>query len=152
MVTELAEYMDFEPGSEWGESADIDWERTRYEPNSDSTLFVNETGTDVWRPGAACEGVANLTFAGDFCANRIGMTTIESAVTTGLEAAQVIVERHGIGAPVEITEPATGSGALYLWLRYAWGPYAYAAKAISDGTDRLEKLRRLFTPTRSSGG
>jgi uncharacterized protein with NAD-binding domain and iron-sulfur cluster len=151
MLIELAEYLDFDPGASWGESGDIDWERTRYEANADSRLFVNETGTDIWRPGAACEGLSNLCFAGDFCANRIGMTTIESAVTTGLEAAGVIVERCGKGAAVEITEPDSGSAAFYVWLRYAWAPYAFAAKAWSTGSDCAGWMRRLLTPTGSPG-
>ena len=46
----------------------------------------------------------NLSYAGDYCDNRIGMTTIESAVTSGLEAAAAIVARRG-GKPVEIREP-----------------------------------------------
>jgi hypothetical protein len=143
----LAEYLDFDPGRAWGTSPDVDWERTVYEPNEDVTLFLNETGTDVWRPHAACPGVENLCFAGDFCANDIGMTTIESAVAGGLEAAKVIVERHGIGAPVEIETPDEESGAMYVWLRYAWGPYALAAKALSKGSDCAGALRRLLTPT-----
>jgi hypothetical protein len=146
MLIELAEYLDFDPGTEWGKSTDIDWTQTRYEPNTDTQLFVNETGTDVWRPRAECDGVSNLCFAGDFCANRIGMTTIESAVTTGLEAARVIVERHGIGRPVEIAEPDSGMGAVYVWLRYAWAPYAFAAKALSTGSDCVRWMRDLLMP------
>jgi hypothetical protein len=152
MLVELAKYLQFNPGTTWGESSDIDWERTRYESNEDAQLFVNETGVDVWRPQAACEGVSNLTFAGDFCANRIGMMTVESAVASGLEAASVIVERRGIGAPVEITEPETGFDPLYVWLRYACAPYAAAAKAWSAGSDCVQRLRRLLTPTRASTG
>jgi flavin-dependent amine oxidoreductase len=151
MLLELAEYLDFEPGTTWGESSDIDWERTRYEPNTDAQLFVNETGTDVWRPEAACDSVSNLCFAGDFCANRIGMTTIESAVTTGLEAARVIVDRRGVGAPVEIAEPESVTAAFYVWLRYAWAPYAFAAKAWSRGSDYVRSLRDLLTPARPPG-
>ena len=148
MIYELARYLRFDRGKEWGESSDIDWDRTRYEPNTDTQLFVNETGTDVWRPAAACDGVSNLYFAGDFCANRIGMTTIESAVATGLEAASVIVDRRGIGAPVEIDEPDSGVDAFYVWLRYAWAPYAFAAKAWSMGSDCARSLRKLLTPAR----
>jgi phytoene dehydrogenase-like protein len=147
ILRELAEYLDFDPGTTWGESSDIDWERTRYESNTDAQLFVNETGIDAWRPAAACTGISNLSFAGNFCANRIGMMTVESAVASGLEAARVIVERRGIGAPVEITEPGAGVEALYVWLRYAWAPYALAAKAWSAGTDVLRGLRALLTPT-----
>jgi flavin-dependent amine oxidoreductase len=148
MLVELAEYLQFDPGTEWGTSPAIDWDLTRFEPNADAELFVNETGTDVWRPAAAVETIGNLAFAGDFCANRIGMTTIESAVTTGLEAARVIVRRRGVGAPVEIAQPDEGVAALYLWLRYAGAPYAAAAKAWSAGSDWAACLRDLLTPSR----
>jgi predicted NAD/FAD-dependent oxidoreductase len=150
MLQELAKYLDFDPGTKWGESKDIDWHRTRYEPNTDAQLFVNETGTDVWRPKAACEGVSNLSFAGDFCANRVGLTVIESAVTTGLEAARVIVERRGFGRPVEIAEPdsSLAVGAFCVWLRYAWAPYVFAASAWSRGSDNVGWLRHLLTPSR----
>jgi predicted NAD/FAD-dependent oxidoreductase len=139
MLVELAEYVDFDPGSAWGASSDVDWQRTRYETNADQQLFVNETGTDVWRPGAACEGISNLSLAGDFCANRIGMTTIESAVTTGLEATRVIVERRG-GAPVEIAEPAAHPTTRAAWFRNVWAPYAAAAKAWSWSNDRVASI------------
>jgi uncharacterized protein with NAD-binding domain and iron-sulfur cluster len=141
MLRELAEYVTtFRPGTAWGESEDIDWEATRYDPNTDAQLFVNEEGSDVWRPAATCEGVANLSFACDFCRNRVGMTTIESAVTTGLEAARAVVERHGIGTKVEIAQPRSLPGAVYVWLRYAWAPYAAAAKAWSTGRGLLTGL------------
>jgi hypothetical protein len=148
IIRELSKYLNFDPGTEWGQSSAIDWDQTRYEPNTDAQLFVNETGTDVWRPKAACDGVGNLSFAGDFCANRIGMTTIESAVTTGLEAARVVVERRGLGPPIEITEPEPGPEALFLWLRWAWMPYVAAAKTWSAGSDCAGWLRELLTPTR----
>lgn len=149
MLRELAEYLDFDPGASWGDSADIDWTRTHYDSNKDSELFLNETGIDVWRPAAACDGLVNLYFAGNFCANRIGMMTVESAVASGLEAVQAIVERRGFGAPVDILEPSAGHELLYVWLRYACGPSAFAAKAWSTGTDALRGLLRMLTPTGS---
>jgi NAD(P)-binding Rossmann-like domain len=148
MLVELAEYLDFDPGTEWGESSDIDWHLTRFEPNADAELFVNETGTDVWRPAADLDTIANIALAGDFCANRIGLTTIESAVTTGLEAARVIVERRGVGSLVEIIEPDAGFDPYYVWLRYVWAPHAAAAKAWSTGSDWAARLRELLTPAR----
>ena len=149
MLAELADYLKFDPGAAWGESPAIDWDLTRFEPNSDAELFVNETGTDIWRPAAAVDGIANIALAGDFCANRIGMTTIESAVTTGLEAARVIVERRGVGDPVEVVEPDAGWDPYYVWLRYALAPYAAGAKAWSAGSDYAGFLRRLLVPARS---
>jgi hypothetical protein len=142
MLRELAEYLDFEPGSVWGQSPEIDWTRTRYNPNADAQLFVNQAGSDVWRPNARCEELENLCFAGDFCQNRIGMTTIESAVTTGLQAANVIVQRRALGAPIEIRVPRSRPGVIYAWLRGAWGPYALAAKAWSDSVGALRRAGR----------
>jgi hypothetical protein len=141
IVRELAEYLDFHPGTTWGESSDIDWDRTIYEANTDTTLSLNETGADPWRPGATCEEIVNLGLAGDFCRTDVGMMTIESAVTTGLAAAAAIVERHGIGDPVQIATPDQGMPALYVWLRYAWAPYALAAKVCSTGRDLLSRVR-----------
>jgi hypothetical protein len=123
---------------------------------------VNEAGTDQWRPSASYEGVSNLSFAGDFCRNHIGMTTIESAVTTGLQAAQAIVERRGAGKPVEILEPASLPDSYFLWYRYAWAPYAIAAKWWSAGGDYARaispyssyssgtraRMRTMLTPSR----
>jgi hypothetical protein len=147
ILKELAEYVTFDPGTAWGNSPDIDWTRTRYDSNTDSQLFINETGIDVWRPGATCGDISNLYFAGNFCANRIGMMTVESAVASGLEAARAIVKRRGVGSPVEITEPNPGNDLLYVWLRYACAPYAVAAKAWSDGSDLVRRLKTFLTPT-----
>jgi hypothetical protein len=144
MLLELSEYLDFDPGTGWGESSDIDWQRTRFESNTDAQLFINETGIDVWRPDAECTAISNLSFAGNFCANRIGMMTVESAVASGLEAARVVVKRHGLGGPVEIVEPVADRDLLAVWLRYAYGPSAYAAKAWSAGTDVARGLLRML--------
>ncbi|HYZ28616.1 MAG TPA: FAD-dependent oxidoreductase [Thermoleophilaceae bacterium] len=152
ILRELRDYVDFDLGTQWGESSDIDWERTRYEPNDDSQLFVNETGTDIWRPAATCSDLSNLYFAGNFCANRIGMMTVESAVASGLEAARAMVARRGFGAPVEIIEPNAGANALYVALRWAYGPSALAAKALSTGSDWLRRLRPLLTPAEPPRG
>jgi hypothetical protein len=57
MLVELAESVTgFEAPTAWGQSPDVDWDRTSYEPNADARLFVNQTGGDLWRPGASCEG------------------------------------------------------------------------------------------------
>ena len=97
IVRELAEYLDFRPGTRWGESEDVNWDWTLYEPNTDTQLSLNETGADPWRPVPGCPDVVNLSIAGDFCRNDVGMMTIESAVTTGLAAAASIVQRRGVG-------------------------------------------------------
>jgi hypothetical protein len=139
MLLELAEYLPFDPGTTWGESADIDWEHTTYESNGDSKLFINQTGTDAWRPDASSRHITNIYLAGDFCNNNVGMTTIESAVTTGLQAAQAIVHRNRHGHPVKILAPDTNivCDLGYVWLRYAWAPYAFAASLWSHALSLL---------------
>jgi hypothetical protein len=141
MLRELGEYLGFDAGEGWGDAPVIDWERTYYDANADAQLFVNEIGTDSWRPDVRCEELANLSFAGDFCRNRVGMTTIESATTAGVEAAGEIVARHGFGEPVDVRQPRTLPPALYLWLRFVWAPNAAAAKVWSSGGDAVRALR-----------
>jgi hypothetical protein len=133
ILLELAEYLPFDPGKQWGDSPDIDWDHTVYQTNADSQLFINQTGTDAWRPDASSSHISNIYVAGDFCNNDVGMTTIESAVTTGLEAAKVIVQRNRHGKPVKIIPPDKSliADASYVWLSYAWLPYAFAASAWS---------------------
>jgi Flavin containing amine oxidoreductase len=150
ILTELAEYVDFNPGQVWGESHDVDWQLTSFNSNVDSQLFINEIGVDVWRPPATCKGVANLSFAGNFCRNRIGMMTVESAVASGLEAAHVIVQRRGLGEPVRVIEPKADRDLLALWFRYAYGPSAYMAKAWSTGADLFHGIRRALDQRRES--
>lgn len=140
MLRELADYLGFDSAAVWGAPGPIDWERTRYDANADAQLFVNEVGTDSWRPEVRCQELANVCFVGDFCRNRVGMTTIESAVTAGVEAAKEIVAGHRIGAPVEVQEPRSLPAALYLWLRVAWAPYVSGAKAWSSGSDAVRAL------------
>jgi hypothetical protein len=133
ILDELARYLPFDPGTQWGQSPDIDWEHTVYESNADSQLFINQAGTDAWRPDASSHHMSNIYLAGDFCNNDVGMTTIESAVTTGLAAAKVIVTRNRHGKPVTIIAPDKSilADASYVWLSYAWLPYAFAASLWS---------------------
>lgn len=149
MVSELAEYLDFDPGREWKESQDIDWRRTSYRANLDTPLFVNEIGSDAWRPRAARHRLTNVAFAGDFCRSRVGMTTVESAVTTGLEAARAIVQQRGVGHPVKIGQPESRWSGYYVWYRYACAPYVFAAKTYSSARglgSRTRSLLRHLTP------
>jgi hypothetical protein len=150
MITELADYVPFDPGKRWKQSADIDWERTTYRANLDNPLFVNEIGSNAWRPKAFRHHLVNVAFAGDFCQSRVGMTTVESAVTTGLEAAQAIVKERGVGHAVEIETPETYWGGYWVLGRWAYAPSALAAKAASNvrdlGPRAVSLLRRLAPP------
>ncbi len=138
MIEQLGEYLPgFYVGTRWGESADIDWTRTVYTANSDARLFLNEPGSENWRPSASCDGISNLFFAGDFCMTDIDMATVEAAVMSGLDAAQLVVERRGVGSPVDIVYPSSFPPALFVGLRYALAPQAFAAKAWSMFSDAV---------------
>ena len=141
IMRELADYLDFRPGAKWGASPDVDWSVTRYHANDDAKLTVNAIGTDTWRPDAESDEVNNLFFAGDVCNNPFGITTVEAAVATGLQAAAAIVRRHHLGSPLEIKEPKTVSGDEYAALRLAWLPGAYAAKILSKVDHRIDPTR-----------
>jgi hypothetical protein len=155
MILELAEYLPFDPGKKWKGSADIDWERTTYRANLDNPLFINEVGSNAWRPKAFRHHLVNVAFAGDFCQSRVGMTTVESAVTTGLEAADAIVKERGVGAEVQIEKPETYWAGYWVLARWAYAPSAYAAKACSSVLDlapRAGSLLRRLAPPRSLRG
>lgn len=131
MVVELAKYLDFDPGRRWNESPAVDWGRTRYHENWDAQISLNAIGTEEWRPAPSCHNVVNLSFAGDFCFHDVGLTTIESAVTSGLEAANTIVRRRRLGSEIEVTTPRTLPDSTWMALRYALAPYVAGAKAWS---------------------
>lgn len=140
MLRQLAEYLNFDPPAAWGAPGPIDWDRTSYEANADAQLFVNQIGTDSWRPEVRSDELINVCFAGDFCRNLVGMTTIESAATAGVQAAAEIVSRHKVGGPVQVQAPRALPAVLHAWLRLVWMPYAASAKAWSSGGDAVRGL------------
>lgn len=158
MLRELAEYLNFDAGEEWGQSHAIDWVSTRFHENSDTQLTLDAIGTDSLRPAASCENVVNLSFAGDFCQQDTGLTTIEAAVASGLEAVNSVIRRRDLGAEVEVLTPKRMPGYIYVCLRYALAPSALAAKGWSLGEGQLLRspssapgqreplLRYLLTP------
>ncbi len=145
MLRELARYLPdlFEIGDRWGDSPDIDWARTRYDSNDDARLFLNEAGSDSWRPTTTTDAIDNVCFAGDYCVTDVDMATVEAAVTSGVQAAQAIVARRGVGAPVEVLTPRTYGEWRFLALRYWLAPTAFAAKAWSTSFEAVRQVPRL---------
>jgi Flavin containing amine oxidoreductase len=145
MLRELARYLPglFEVGERWGDSPDIDWARTRYESNDDARLFLNEAGSDTWRPTTTTDAIDNVCFAGDYCVTAIDMATVEAAVTSGVQGAQAIVARRGVGAPVDVLTPRTYGEWRFLALRYGLAPTAFAAKAWSTSVEVARQVPRL---------
>jgi phytoene dehydrogenase-like protein len=161
ILEEFCEYLNsrgrvIDPGTRWGESEDIDWMLTRYHGNWDARLSLNAIGTEALRPLPHYEKIKNLFFAGDFCQNEFGLTTIEAAVASGLAAARELVKLRGVGEEVTILNPTRWPAEWYLAMRYAWLPAAFAAKAWSLGASHArdaqphagEKslLRYMLTP------
>jgi hypothetical protein len=150
MANELKEYVPFE-------EADLERSQLRYRENTDVQLSLNAVGTETSRPQAHFDEIENLYFAGDFCENPFGITTVEAAVATGLAAVNELVQRRrGLGEKFEIAIPDAPRASDFLAIRYAWLPFAYAARAVSKASKAGEAaepsdpgrklLRYLLTP------
>jgi hypothetical protein len=141
MIRMLHRYVpQFDPGTRWGESPDIDWTRTHYESNRSNQIFLNQVGSEAWRPNTHYQAVSNLFFAGDLCNNKIDMATIEAAVTSGLNAAIAIQTAQPLGDPIPIRHLPTRSEKEILMLKLWMAPSAYAAKWCSAGADAVTHL------------
>lgn len=71
------------------DDAQVDFTRTYLQMNDGEPLFINEVGSEPWRPGT-CTELPNLFLAGDFCDNDIGIVSVEGAVVSGLLAARAV--------------------------------------------------------------
>ncbi|HUH81494.1 MAG TPA: FAD-dependent oxidoreductase [Solirubrobacteraceae bacterium] len=131
MMRDLAHYVAYEPGEQWGESEQIDWDRTRYHGNNDVRLSLNTVGAENARPGHSPEKIRNLYLAGDFCHHHLGMTTIEAAVSSGIAAAARLVEDAGL-AEIEVLRPEVWPDEIYTPIRAGY-PAAIAARLLSEG-------------------
>src|SRR3954452_21910299 len=126
----------FDPGKKWGESPDIDWTRTHYESNKSDTLFINQVGSEAWRPQTHYAAVSNLFFAGDLCLNKIDMATVEAAVTSGLNAAIAIQKKDPLGEPIKIARLPTCPETAILAMKLLMAPSAYGAKWLAGSRGR----------------
>jgi len=137
---------------------DIDWERTQVQMNSAHPLFLNEVGSDQWRPRATAtkDSVPNLFLAGDFCNTLIDVVTIEGAVVSGLEAACALQERVKADgrasstdrelAPIPVVEPEHYPEINLKALKLLLTPYAFAAKLWAIADDVARSPSRMLTP------
>jgi len=135
---------------------DIDFTRTYLQMNNAEPLFINEVGSEPWRPASTTE-MPRLFLAGDFCDNDIGIVSVEGAVTSGLLAARALQARlradlPGISALDERlrditvrlprTEPALNAEAFKALLL----PHVVAAYAASKQDEFARHPERLATP------
>jgi phytoene dehydrogenase-like protein len=123
ILKELRRYVPFNLGDHWGDpSGDVDWENSFLNLNARHPLFINEVGIELWCPEASYPEISNLYFAGDFCKNRIMITTVEAAVVSELEAAKALCLKERIGGPIEIIEPDSYAQSLMACGKLLWRP------------------------------
>ncbi len=119
---------------------------THLQSNVGEELFVNQVGSWDSRPEAVC-GIPNLFIAGDFCRTFVDVVTIEAAVVSGLNAAEAVRRRAGVGSPIPIGRPSTYPVLPLAVMRDLAAPYAYAAKALSLAGEMLRDRYRAIFPT-----
>lgn len=144
MIHKLREYVPvFDPGKYWGDpEGDICWKKTRFLPNDENKLFINEVGAGAWRPTATYQAVPNLFFAGDFCQTSVDMATIEAAVQSGIRAAQALCRQEPSRTPVVPAEYNEYSDTLFIAAKLALLPSAYWAKWWSIAIDAAPDLSK----------
>lgn len=116
---------------------DIDWENTFFQPNLDQQLFLNQVGSQRWTTEVHYPEIKNLYFAGNSCTNAIMIATVESAVSSGLQAAQAVVQRHGHLEAVSIIAPEAYPTALLAAWKVMLAPYAALAKVWVEADNLL---------------
>ncbi len=154
IIMELAKYLRFDP------SKDIDWELCHYQPNVGDELFLNDVGSEMWRPTAKTH-FRNLFLAGDYCQTFVDVVTLEGAVVSGLEAARQLQEQatshEGWSAsdrrarPIGIIPIETPPRETVLALKYLLAPHAMAAKWWSWADEQTRAVQRGdFSATRAA--
>jgi predicted NAD/FAD-dependent oxidoreductase len=138
LIRELRRFIEFA-------DADLDRDRIHLQTNVGEELFVNQVGSWDYRPKTACN-IANLFIAGDFCQSVVDVVTIEGAVVSGLNAAQAVANRHGLGDAIGIIEPDAYPVLPLAAVALATMPLAYTAKAVSIGDRILRQAYRSMFP------
>jgi hypothetical protein len=112
--------------------------------NTGARLYLNDVHDWNWQPAVECEGIQNLFLAGEFVQNPIDAVTVESAVVTGLQAAEAIRKRAALEEPVEIIEPQTYPAECIRGAVQMLAPYALAAKSWTIYDDAMGDPRRAW--------
>ena len=148
MIQRLHDYLPiFEPGKYWGdEESDICWEKSRYISNDTHKLYIEEVGNEVATPAPSYDTLPQVFFAGDFCRTDVQMATVESAVQSGVQAAQALQARSPRGALIEMVPHEVWSTAAFLAAKLALLPFAYAASAWSAAIDPASKISESELP------
>jgi len=158
VIEDLANFIEFDPVK------DIDSSRTYLQMNNNEPLFLNEVGSEPWRPGTRTE-LKNLFLAGDFVENEIGVVCVEGAVVSGLVAARAVQAQaredsrtkdilHDVDPlladddaliPIEVLRPDVYPGINTAALKVMLTPYAVAAKAWARAEEFARHPERALT-------
>jgi hypothetical protein len=107
---------------------EIDW--IDLTPHLDAQLFLNTVGSFPYRPRTKTR-LKNLFVASDYCRTNVELTTMESAVESGLLTAGHLLRALGIqGATEPLPIPKFKRG-LMRWLFYALTPLIFLVWLIS---------------------
>ncbi|WP_392694622.1 FAD-dependent oxidoreductase [Bradyrhizobium sp. RDI18] len=123
------------------EQNEIEIELLELDRNSGRELFINDVGSWKWRPESQTK-IRNLFLAGDFCKNDIDVVCLEGAVVSGLQAAELVRQRDGIGAPIRIVAPKRHPHSTFWPLKILLAPYAAGAKVWSFCNELIESRNR----------
>lgn len=118
------------------EDEEIELDLLQLDRNTGRELFVNDVGSWKWRPDTQTQ-IENLFLAGDYCKNSIDVVCLEGAVVSGLQAAELVRRRSGIGSPIKIVRPRRRPNSAYWPLKLILAPYAVGAKAWSFCNDLM---------------
>ncbi len=130
LLEELACYLPFDP------ARDVDL--TVAHPNVGVPLVMNDVGTWEKRPDTTT-AIANLFLAGDFVRSPVDVACMESAVTTGLMAAEAVRERFAPDAPPVAILPPYRIAPWKAWLgRMLLVPAALAQRWLDALTGRAK--------------
>jgi hypothetical protein len=132
-----------------------DVESWHIQANVGDELFVNEVGSDQWRPGARTS-LPNLFLAGDYCRTFVDVVTVEGAVVAGLEAARALQAQAladwGFAAddrrarPIEVIPAQAYPDWMLLSLKLLLAPYAVAAKCWSWANEETRAVASGQSP------
>jgi len=114
LIKELQEYIPLD-------ERDIENSEWTIKPNLDSPLFLNTVGSWHFRPGTRTR-IDNLYTAGDYCRSAVDLTTMESAVMSGLSTARDILKSERITAKVKIQPLKMIPRNQLLFLKYSLFP------------------------------
>jgi Flavin containing amine oxidoreductase len=154
ILKQFNEYVPFKLGYCWGDlESEIEWDdkktffysdhkKTFLTSNTNHRIFINKVGSRQAQPKPTYPEIQNLYFAGDTCINPIVIATVESAVYSGLQAAQALwknLQKQDTASsdyhPIEIKEPEVYPPSLLFALKIMLAPYAVLAKCWADADD-----------------